>query len=188
VAVLVLLGLGVLASGLLPLTTGVSQGPTDTTQAPAPKTSTATTDSSSSTTAAPSSSTTAAPSSSATSPSPSSATPSAKGQPTAAQLSEAITSYYRLVPDDTDAAWTRMTESYQRNQTGGRKAYEDFWDPVDRVSVSNVKGTPPDQAVASISYYFDDDRVVVERTSFGLVNDGGVLKINSSSVLNSSTR
>jgi hypothetical protein len=93
-----------------------------------------------------------------------------------------------LVPDDTDAAWTRMTESYQRNQTGGRAAYDDFWGPVDRVSVSNVKGTPPDQAVASISYFFDDDRVVVERTSFGLVNDGGVLKINSSSVLNSSTR
>ncbi|MDX6321301.1 MAG: eukaryotic-like serine/threonine-protein kinase, partial [Propionibacteriaceae bacterium] len=190
VAVLVLLGLGVLASGLLPLTTGVSQSPTDTTQAPAPKASTATAESSSSPTAAPSSGETS-PSparSSSPSPAPSSATASGKGQPTAAQLSQAITSYYRLVPDDTDEAWTRMTESYQRNQTGGREAYENFWDPVDRVSVSNVKGTPPDQVVATISYFFDDDRVVVERTSFGLVNDGGVLKINSSSVLNSSTR
>jgi serine/threonine protein kinase len=198
VAVLVLLGLGVLASGLLPLTTGVSQSPTDTTQAPAPKASTATAESSSSPTAAPSSGETSpsparssSPSparSSSPSPAPSSATASGKGQPTAAQLNQAITSYYRLIPDDTDEAWTRMTESYQRNQTGGREAYENFWDPVDRVSVSNVKGTPPDQVVATISYFFDDDRVVVERTSFGLVNDGGVLKINSSSVLNSSTR
>jgi eukaryotic-like serine/threonine-protein kinase len=115
------------------------------------------------------------------------AAPTVKGAPTAAELRKAITSYYALMPGNTDQAWPRMTASYQANHAGGRQAYERFWDAIGRVVVSDVSGSPPGSAQATLTYYFKDGRVVTERTAYGLVNDGGDLKINSSSVLSSTT-
>jgi hypothetical protein len=46
---------------------------------------------------------------------------------------------------------------------------------------------PPDSAEATITYYFKDGRVVRERTAYGLVNEEGILKINSTTVLSSVT-
>jgi eukaryotic-like serine/threonine-protein kinase len=113
--------------------------------------------------------------------------PTVRGTPTAAQLRKAITSYYALMPGNTNQAWPRMTASYQANHAGGRQAYERFWDAIGRVVVSDVSGSPPGSAQATLTYYFKDGRVVTERTAYGLVNDGGTLKINSSSVLSSTT-
>jgi eukaryotic-like serine/threonine-protein kinase len=113
--------------------------------------------------------------------------PTVSGTPTAAQLRQAITSYYALMPRNTDAAWPRMTASYQTNHAGGRQAYQRFWDAVDRISVVDVKGMPPDSAQATLTYYFKDGRIVRERTAYGLVNDGKRLKINSTTVLSSVT-
>jgi eukaryotic-like serine/threonine-protein kinase len=119
-------------------------------------------------------------------PSPTTAPP-VRGTPTAAQLRRAITSYYALMPRNTDAAWPRMTASYQTNHAGGRRAYQRFWDAVDRISVADVRGIRPWSAQATLTYYFKDGRVVRERTAYGLVNEGGRLKINSSTVLSSVT-
>ena len=119
--------------------------------------------------------------------SPSASPTSVTGAATAAQLAGAITTYYALVPDDTDQSWSLLTPSYQASPSGGRKAYQKFWDAVDRVSVSGVTGKPPDKAEATVTYVYKDGRVVRERTAFGLVNDDGTLKINSSKVLSSST-
>jgi len=80
-----------------------------------------------------------------------------------------------------------MTAAYQTNHAGGRQAYQRFWDAVSRISVAEVKGMPPDSTQATITYYFKDGRVVRERTGYGLVNEGGRLKINSSTVLSSAT-
>jgi hypothetical protein len=91
------------------------------------------------------------------------------------------------MPRNTDAAWPRMTASYQTNHAGGRQPYQRFWDAVDRISLADVKGMPPDSAQATLTYYFKDGRVVRERTAYGLVNDGGRLKINSTTVLSSVT-
>ena len=107
--------------------------------------------------------------------------------PTAAQLRRAITTYYALMPDNTDAAWPRMTAWYQTNHAGGRPAYQRFWDAIDRGSVADVSGIPPSSARATITYYFKDGRVVRERTAYGLVNEGGRLKISSTTVLSSVT-
>jgi eukaryotic-like serine/threonine-protein kinase len=111
--------------------------------------------------------------------------PTVSGTATAAELRRAITSYYALMPRNTDAAWPRMTQSYQTNHAGGRQAYQRFWDAIDRISVAEVTGAPPNSAQATITYYFKDGRVVRERTAYGLVNEGGQLKINSSTVLSS---
>jgi len=53
------------------------------------------------------------------------------------------------------------------------------------VSVSNSTGTAPNTAQATINYTYQDGRVVHELTRYGLVNDGGTWKIDSSTVLNS---
>ena len=119
-------------------------------------------------------------------PSPTTA-PTVRGTPTAAELRRAITSYYALLPRNTDAAWPRMTASYQTNHAGGRQAYQRFWDAISKITVADVRGIPPDSAQATLTYYFNDGRVVRERTAYGLVSEGGRLKINSSTVLSSVT-
>ena len=80
-----------------------------------------------------------------------------------------------------------MTQSYQTNHAGGRQGYQRFWDAIDRISIAEVSGTPPNSAQATITYYFKDGRVVRERTAYGLVNEGGRLKISRSTVLSSVT-
>jgi eukaryotic-like serine/threonine-protein kinase len=119
-------------------------------------------------------------------PSPTTA-PTVRGTPTATQLRGAITSYYALMPRNTDAAWPGMTASYQTNHAGGRQAYQRFWDAISKITVADVRGIPPDSAQATLTYYFKDGRVQRERTAYGLVDEGGRLKINSSTVLSSVT-
>jgi eukaryotic-like serine/threonine-protein kinase len=116
---------------------------------------------------------------------PATSAPTVEGRPTAAQLRRAITSYYALMPRNTDAGWPRMTASYQTNHAGGRQAYQRFWDAIDKINVTDVRGIPPGSAQATITYYFKDGRVVRERTAYGLIKEDGRLKINSSTVLSS---
>ena len=117
--------------------------------------------------------------------------PQTKGKPSvrsANDLAQAITSYYALMPSNRDEAWPRMTASYQRNNARGRSGYERFWRPIARVSASNVTGQPPGRVEATIIYYYRNGRVDTERTGFGLVEQGGQLKINSSTVYSSVSR
>jgi len=118
---------------------------------------------------------------------PSSTAPSnaGSGTPSAAQLAAAISGYYALLPGNTDGGWSRLTSRYQTDHARGRANYNSFWDAVERVSVSNVVGLPPSAAEADITYVAKDGRVTRERTSFGLVSEGGVLKIDTSTVLSS---
>jgi eukaryotic-like serine/threonine-protein kinase len=102
----------------------------------------------------------------------------------ATQLTSAITDYYALLPDNTTEAWPRMTADYQRNHAGGLRSYESFWSNIADVSISDVQATPPDRVVATLTYSYGG-RVDVERTSFRLVDEGGVLKIAASEVLSS---
>jgi serine/threonine protein kinase len=114
--------------------------------------------------------------------------PPGSGSPTAAQLTAAITSYYALMPGNTDRAWPRMTASYQTNHAGGRQAYEQFWSTIRRVTARNVSASPPGRARATLVYYFKDGRVITELTSYELVQEDRTLKINDSTVISSSTR
>ena len=122
--------------------------------------------------------------------SPSSAAPSSSptstpvnARPTAAELAGAIDNYYALMPGGTDQAWSRMTSSYQTGTAGGRRSYERFWGAVRQVTATDISGTPPDRATATITYVARNGEVARERTAFRLVRDDGVLKINSSTVL-----
>ncbi|GAA4116358.1 hypothetical protein GCM10022415_13350 [Knoellia locipacati] len=123
----------------------------------------------------------ATPTPSATTPSPSASTPSSSS----ARLGTAITTYYGLLPGDTDSAWPLLTAGYQRSPSGGRQGFERFWSPVRDVTVSNVRATSPDRVTATITYSYKDGRTVVESTRYRLVDEGGVLKIAASEVLSS---
>ena len=96
----------------------------------------------------------------------------APAEPTTAELSQAVTDYYALLPDDTDAGWERLTASYQR-QTGGRDSYEDFWNDIDTVTVTDVSATAPDRVQATVTYVEKSgNRQSSERRSFRLVRSG----------------
>jgi eukaryotic-like serine/threonine-protein kinase len=110
---------------------------------------------------------------------------SVAGTPTSAQLADAVSSYYALMPGNLDAGWARLTASYQVNTAKGRGGYSGFWNTVSRVTATNVTGSAPSTAEATITYYMKDGRVIQERTRYGLVVEGGVLKINTSTVLSS---
>jgi serine/threonine protein kinase len=105
--------------------------------------------------------------------------------PTAAELAAAVTEYYALMPANTDEGWARLTPRFQTGIAQDRGYYESFWGGVDRVLVIDVSGDPPNHAEATISYYFADGRVSVERTTYQLIQDGGTLKIDNSEVLSS---
>lgn len=81
-----------------------------------------------------------------------------------------------------------MTARYQHERAGGRGSYKRFWAAIDSVDVGGVSANPPTSVTATITYSFSDGRVVDERTAFELVRDGGILKIDASSVLSSNTR
>jgi hypothetical protein len=98
---------------------------------------------------------------------------------------DAVIGYYGLMPGDLDTAWNLMTADYQVNHVGGRDAYNAFWGEVSAVEVSGVTAPAPDQAQATLTYYFTDGSVVQEETAYRLVDEGGVLKIAATEVLSS---
>ena len=137
------------------------------------------------TTPGPATTTSALQTSSNADPTTASSTEPVTGEPTAEQLSAAVTDYYALMPGNTDAGWSRLTPDFQSGIAQSREYYNSFWGGVAQVAVSDVTGTPPDTTEATITYTFTDGSVSVERTSFTLVSDGGTLKIDNSTVLTS---
>jgi hypothetical protein len=110
-----------------------------------------------------------------------------ESSPTAAELAAAITDYYALMPANTDEGWALLTPDFQSTIAKNRESYQSFWDGVAGVAATDVTGTAPDTAEATITYRFKDGTTAVERTSYQLVDDNGVLKIDSSAVLTSQT-
>jgi hypothetical protein len=96
---------------------------------------------------------------------------------------QAITSYYQLVPGNLDAAWPRMTSDYQQNHAGGRSGYESFWSKIASVGLSGVTAQGSSHVVATITYHYKNGETIVEQTSFGLTEQSDIWKIASSSVL-----
>jgi hypothetical protein len=112
-------------------------------------------------------------------PSPTHSSPSASGPPTSGQLASAIRSYFALLPGNTDAAWNRLTPSFQQGHAQGRAYFDSFWSRYSSVTASDVSGSAPDGATATLTYVTKDGTRTVERDTFRLVRQGGVLKIDS---------
>ena len=126
---------------------------------------------------------------STTPPRSSPATPTtAGGAPTTGELRAAVRDYYALLPGDRDAGWELLTDRYQRTTARNRATYDSFWGSVDQVRVSDVTASAPGSVTATLTYDFADGREFVERTSYRLVPEDGVLKIDRSTVLSSVQR
>lgn len=116
--------------------------------------------------------------------------PSVPGGPqdTPEQRQGAITNYYALVPGNLPAAWDRLTANYQQSHAGGFTGYQDFWSSVQRVMVVDVSAGQDGAVDATIDYFFKDGKVVEEQTSYMLVAENGLWKIDSSAVRSSQTK
>ena len=125
---------------------------------------------------------TAAPTSAPSGAASTAAPPAVTGSPTAAQLAGAISRYYGLIPGNLDQAYGLMTADYQTRVAGGRQSYQRFWDGFSTVTATEVSGSPPSTVTALITYTTKAGAVIRERTTFGLVDDGGILKIAKSTV------
>jgi hypothetical protein len=101
----------------------------------------------------------------------------------AGQLTSALVGYYRLLPGDVDKAWDDLTPAYQHH-AGGMPGYRAFWQPIDRITLTDPAASPPDSIAVTIDYHYRTGGVEVERTSFVLVQQDGRWKIDRSSVLN----
>jgi hypothetical protein len=120
-----------------------------------------------------------------TSPTAGSSTPTAG--PTPARLAAAITDYYALLPGNTDQGWAHLTHNFQTGTARNRQYYQHFWDSIQRVTATDAHSAGPDTVEARITYLFTDGRTAVEPTRYTLVQEGGILKIDSSTVLSSTT-
>jgi serine/threonine protein kinase len=103
------------------------------------------------------------------------------GRPTAQQLANAITSYFEIVPDRLSTGWKLLTPHFQHARAKNWDVYRSFWNTVDHVDVSSVQGRPPHNATASLVYHYKNGEVVSQTTTFMLVRQNGVLKINAES-------
>jgi len=92
------------------------------------------------------------------------------------------------MPSGTSQGWDRLTARFQSTTAQDRQYYERFWAGVRQVTAQDVQGAAPDKAEATITYYFNDGRVAVERTAYTLVQEDGTLKIDTSTVLSSIVR
>jgi eukaryotic-like serine/threonine-protein kinase len=101
---------------------------------------------------------------------------------------QAITDYYALMPRNLTAGWERLTADYQQNHAGGFTGYENFWNPVQRVTVLDVSANQDGAVDATVEYVFKDGRVIEERASYGLVAEDGTWKIGSSTVRSSQAK
>jgi serine/threonine protein kinase len=117
-------------------------------------------------------------------------TPAIPGSPqnTPEQLRQAITDYYALMPENLPMGWKRLTANYQQNHARGFTGYQNFWNAVQRVTVFDVSAKHGGGVDATIDYFFKDGRVLEERTSYGLVAEDGLWKIDSSTVQSSQTK
>jgi hypothetical protein len=75
-----------------------------------------------------------------------------------------------------------MTADYQTSVAGGRQAYQRFWDGFAKVTATEVASPSPSTVTALITYTTKAGAVTRERTTFTLVDEGGVLKISRSTV------
>ena len=113
--------------------------------------------------------------------------PAGAAQPTtSAELAAFVSAYYQDLPANTDVGWQRLTGGFRSGSiVQNRDYYDRFWGSVDVVTATDITATEPDTVDATITYYFDDGRVAVERTRFRVVQEDGTLKIDDQLVLSS---
>lgn len=92
-------------------------------------------------------------------------------------MAAAITNYYTLVPGNLQEGWNHLTPEFQKNKALSWANYQSFWNGMQRVTVTDVQAKAPDTVIATVNYFPKNGANSQERTTFTLVQDGGVWKI-----------
>lgn len=186
--VLLLLGGGVLAANLLGGSQPAPQKPPAVAASSSPRETPRPSSSAPPTTSAEAPSTTATTPATPSNPAPSKPSPTqtaTSGPVTGSELVKAVRDYYGLLPSNTDGGWARLTDRYRTTTARDRATYDRFWASVAAVSVGQAKASGADSVVATVRYDFTDGRRFEERTAYTLVQQDGLLKIDTSSVQSS---
>jgi eukaryotic-like serine/threonine-protein kinase len=103
------------------------------------------------------------------------------GPPTAAQLKDALTNYYSVVPGNLDEGWSLLTPRFRHGGTvRSRDSYDSFWSGISSVSVSDVTADPPSTVSALVTYNEKNGHTSREHNTFTFVRgEDGVLRIDS---------
>ncbi|WP_134739636.1 serine/threonine-protein kinase [Nocardioides sp. 503] len=80
--------------------------------------------------------------------------------------------YYGLLPGDTDAAWQRLSPSFQDEV--GRDSFDGFWAGVDSVSVDGAEEAEPGVVDVTLTYTTDGSSQTEVRRLFVEQSDGGL--------------
>ncbi|WP_222262269.1 serine/threonine-protein kinase [Modestobacter marinus] len=97
--------------------------------------------------------------------------PPAPAPDTAAEVQQAVTNYYALLPDDPEAAW-EQTGPRLRAQVGGRGDYIAFWSRFRSVELGAVQAQDGSLvATAPVTFREEDGSVSAERHEITLVRD-----------------
>jgi eukaryotic-like serine/threonine-protein kinase len=92
------------------------------------------------------------------------------------------------MPNNTDEGWGHLTANFQTGIAQNPEYYKSFWGRIDRVTVEDAVATSPNSVEATVTYYFANGEVSVERTLYRMVREDGELKIDDSEVLAASSR
>ncbi|HEX6518212.1 MAG TPA: serine/threonine-protein kinase [Nocardioidaceae bacterium] len=117
-------------------------------------------------------------------------TPTATGRPAPAadtgEMVGFVESYYdQTMPGDLDTGWTMLSGRFRSEV--GRDSYESFWDDVEEVEASGTTPAGSSSVLTTLTYHFDDGRVVRERQRIDLVREGGGYRIDNDTPLSSHT-
>jgi hypothetical protein len=102
-------------------------------------------------------------------------------QPPAAQLEQAVRSYYGLLPDDTTVAWQYLGDA---ERTKGFQHYNDFWRQINRVSIRGPVAVQDNTVLVNLVFEPTNRKRTVERyrLTMGSTPDGRVLIKSASRV------
>ncbi len=96
---------------------------------------------------------------------------------------EAVGDYFSVVPDDTDAGWSRLAPSMQDEV--GRDGYEAWWGSVDAVEVHSTETVGDGRVRVDLTYAMADGSTTRETQLLTLEQSGGGWLIADDEVLSS---
>ena len=108
-----------------------------------------------------------------------SAPTSAPAPPASGGAAGFVQDYYAVLPEDIDAGWSLLSESYQAETTYGD--YEAFWSTIDDVAVTSTRPAGPGAIDAELVYTQDGStqsetrRIYYERSGDGFLITGSEL-------------
>ncbi|NUT99566.1 MAG: hypothetical protein HOY78_46905, partial [Saccharothrix sp.] len=93
-----------------------------------------------------------------------------------------LTDYYALLPGNTEAGWSRLTESFKASRPNlDRAEYERFWGNIASVQLSGVTLQAPDRVSATVTYLMKSGGTENYFHTFTLVQVNGTWMIDSQS-------